>query len=68
MEAIIDSYRQLGTIAWAAGDLELAIHYCEEALRRGKNVDYDLFFLYTIYYVLARVAMTRGEREQAIAL
>ena len=56
---IADALGFLGWEAFTNGDKDLAAQYCEEALKLTGRVDANL--LSVAHYVLARVALSRGE-------
>ncbi len=60
---IADALGFLGWEAFTGGDENLAVHYCEEALKLTGRVDINLMSI--AHYVLARVALARGEFSRA---
>ncbi len=62
---IADALGFLGWEAFTNGDEDLAVQYCEEALKLTGRVNNDL--LSVAHYVLARVALSRGEFTRASA-
>jgi predicted ATPase len=63
---ISDALGFLGWEALTSGDENLAIQYCEEALKLAGRVDSNLLAM--ARYVLARVALARGEFNRAFTL
>ncbi len=60
-----DALGFLGWEAFTSGDEDLAVQYCERALKMTERQDQS--FLAMARYVLARVALSRGELTQASA-
>ena len=60
---IADALGFLGWEAFTNGEGNLAVQYCEEALKLSGRVDINL--LSVDHYVLARVALSRGEFPRA---
>ncbi len=62
---ITDALGFLGWEAFTSGDEDLAVHYCEKALNLTERADKAL--LEMAHYVLARVALSRGDLNSARA-